>query len=216
MRNLNFEPAKKAAKRGECSDKMFAGAATEKQQDQDHLLLLSGSSSSPVSHSVRLAGRQLVLQSVAGKQRKQRKNSAKQWHKKHEKHTLHAPSPRGLYTHTHTRTHMETITKRRLKPFGKGRQERTKLEAALSLSQLFQFYGPSVVSLCLLFHCLSGLSGNPDKGGGTHDVDNIVVHMSSFIVSGERCKELPLPFCSSSAPLPLRLLRSTWHFNTLA
>lgn len=38
-------------------------------------------------------------------------------------------------TRSHTRTHMETITKRRLKPFGKGRQEnRTEPNRSRSLS----------------------------------------------------------------------------------
>lgn len=104
-------------------------------------------------------------------------------------YTLQVP---GGYTrtHTHTRTHMETITKRRLKPFWKGTdnrtkqkpniQNKTKRQKPLSLSVPASLC-PSVVSLC------PPLSLCPSvHRGGTHDVDNIVVHMSSFIVSGER------------------------------
>lgn len=124
VRNLNFEPAKKATKCGECTDKMFAGPAKSRSNSR---IISSCSFFSSVCQSGSQRNCLVLLQC-----RKQRKNSAKQWHKKHEKHTLHASSPRGLYTHTHWhththwRTHMETITKRRLKPFWKGADNRTK------------------------------------------------------------------------------------------
>lgn len=124
VRNLNFEPAKKATKRGECTDKMFAGPAKS-------IAAAAGSSphapSSLLSVSQAVRGTASSCCSVENRGKTQPNNGIKNMKSIH--YTLQVP---GGYTrthtgtHTHWRTHMETITKRRLKPFWKGADNRTK------------------------------------------------------------------------------------------